>query len=63
MKERNRWAGIFLVVWGVMNLFRYLSHPRVQILHGTDIVKLIGAGACLVIGILLLVDRPRLGKE
>ena len=43
----NRFAGLAVLLIGLMSLFRYLGQPRIQILHGADIVGLTGCGACL----------------
>lgn len=51
MKTRSRFAGLLVLLVGLMNRFRYLNQPRVQMLHGADILGLTGCGACLGVGI------------
>ena len=63
MKTRSRLAGVIVLLTGLINLFRYLNQPRVQMLHGADIVGLTGCGACLGVGIVGLIGLLRLGKE
>ena len=63
MKKRSRFAGLLVLLMGLMFLFRYLNQPRVQMLHGADIVGLTGCGACLGVGIVGLIGLLRLGKE
>ena len=47
MQTRSRFAGLAVLLMGLMFLFRYLGQPRIQMLHGADIVELTGCGACL----------------
>ena len=48
---------------GLMFLFRYLGQPRIQMLHGADIVGLTGCGACLGVGIVGLIGLLRLPEK
>jgi hypothetical protein len=48
---------------GTMVLLSILSKPRVQMLHGADIVGLIACGACFGIGFAGLLGRLRLRNE
>ncbi len=63
MKIRSRFAGLIVLLMGLMFLFRDLNKPRVQMLHGADIVGLTGCGACLGVGIVGLIGLLRLRKE
>jgi len=40
MQTRSRFAGLAVLLMGLMFLFRYLGQPRIQMLHGADIVGL-----------------------
>ena len=63
MTRRSRFAGLFLLLFGLMLLFADLDTPRIHMLHGVDIVALTGCGACLGLGIFGLIGLLRLGKE
>ena len=61
--QKSRWSGLSVALLGLMLLFWYLTQPRVQMLHGADIVGLTGCGACLGIGIAGLFGRLRIRDE
>lgn len=63
MRRSSRTVGIFLVLFSLMALFASLSRARVTALHGSDIVGLLGAGACMGIGIIGLFGRLRIRDE
>jgi hypothetical protein len=63
MLKRSRFTGLTLLLMGSMFLFWYLTQPRVQMLHGADIVGLTGCGACLGVGITGLIGRLRLPEK
>jgi len=63
MQGRSRFTGLLLLLMGSMFLFRYLIQPRVQMLHGSDIVGLTGCGACLGVGLTGLLGRLRLPEK
>jgi hypothetical protein len=56
-------VGVSLVIWAAMMIFWYLTQPRVQMLHGADIVGLTGCGACLGVGFVGLIGRLRIRDE
>jgi hypothetical protein len=60
MRTSSRWRSLMVALLGLMLLFWYLTQPRVQMLHGADIVGLMGCGACLGIGIAGLFGRLKL---
>ena len=45
----------FLLLFGVFALFNSLNNPRIQGLHGSDVVRLIAVGLCFGVGFGLLV--------
>ena len=49
--------GLFIVLLGVMPLLNALDNPRVQTLHGTDVLKLIASGWCFGLGVGLLLGK------
>ena len=58
---RNRKVGFVLLAFGLVALLRIPGNPRLETLHGADIVALIGTGMCLGGGLvsLLLLIRHR----
>jgi hypothetical protein len=63
MQKSSRFMGLIILLMGFMFLFRYLNQPRIQMLHGADIVGLTGCGACLGVGIVGLLGRLRLPEK
>jgi len=63
MLKRSRFMGLTLLLMGLMLLFWYLTQPRVQMLHGADIVGLTGCGACFGVGTAGLIGRLRLPEK
>ena len=53
----------FLVLFGLAPLLNSLSNPRLQGLHGSDIVRLIATGLCFGVGIGVLVGARRFPGE
>jgi hypothetical protein len=63
MRKSSRLTRLILALMGTMVLLSILSRPRVQMLHGADIVGLIACGACFGIGFAGLLGRLRLRNE
>ena len=63
MNKRSRFGGTFALLFGLMSLFSSLSKPRVQTLHGSDILGLIACGACLAVALLGLFGRLKMLNE
>ena len=63
MRKSSRLTGLFVVLIGVMALTSSLSKPRIEALHGSDIVGLVGAGMCLGVGFVLLLGKIRVRDE
>jgi hypothetical protein len=61
--RRSRFADLFLVLWGSLVLFNNLSKPRIAALHGSDILRLIGCGMLLGVGLVRLMDGLRKGRS
>ena len=53
----------FLLLFGAFALFNSLNNPRVQGLHGSDVVRLIAVGLCFGVGFGLLVGGRRFPGE
>ncbi|HVT91543.1 MAG TPA: hypothetical protein VHD76_01765 [Bryobacteraceae bacterium] len=60
MEKRSRIVGLVLLLVGSVALISSLTKPRVQALHGADILGLIGAGACLGVALFGLLGRLRI---
>ena len=52
-----------LLLFGAFALFNSLNNPRVQGLHGSDVVRLIAVGLCFGVGFGLLVGGRRFPGE
>ena len=47
MRRRGRvFVFFFLLLFGTLGILRAVDNPRLQQAHGSDIVKLVGAGMC-----------------
>jgi len=44
----------FLLIFGLLGLSRSIDNPRVQTLHGSDVVQLMASGACFGVAFGLL---------
>jgi len=60
MIKCSRIAGAFALLSGLMSLFSSLTKPRVQALHGSDILGLIASGACLAVALSGLLGRLKI---
>lgn len=47
MKKSSRFTGLMLTLVGTMVLLNNLGKPRIEALHGVDIVGLLAAGGLL----------------
>ncbi len=66
MKKSSRFTGLALALMGATVLLNNLGNPRVEALHGSDILGLIASGMLLGIGFVGLMGRlrfPQLGKD
>ncbi len=63
MRKSSRLTGLIVTLLGLMALFASLSKPRIQALHGSDILGLIGAGMCFGVGVVGLLGRFRVRGE
>ena len=43
---RNRRVALVLLAFGLVSFLRILGNPRLQALHGSDIVQLVASGMC-----------------
>jgi hypothetical protein len=50
MNKQRVFVSLFLFLFGAMPLLNSLSNPRIQALHGSDIVRLIASGICFGVG-------------
>jgi len=55
--RRRMIAGVFLLMFGTFALLRMLGNPRLEALHGSDIVGLMASGLCFGFGLALLLRR------
>ncbi len=57
MRRRRIIAGVFLLMFGAFALLRMIGNPRVQTLHGSDVLGLIASGLCFGAGVALLLSK------
>ena len=50
-------VGLFMLMFGVFPLLNALGNPRVQTLHGPDVLGLIASGLCFGFGFGLLLSK------
>ena len=63
MLKRSLLTALLPALLGVMALFGSLSKPRVEALHGSDILGLIGCGMCFGVALVGLLGRLRLPEK
>ena len=54
MKKRSLFIGLCFALWGLLVLWNNLSKPRVEALHGSDIVGIMASGFCFGIAFMIL---------
>ena len=57
MKKSSRLTGLVLMLMGATALMNNLGKPRVEALHGSDVLGLVAAGMLLGIGFVGLMGR------
>jgi hypothetical protein len=57
MKKSSRLTGLVLMLIGVLVLLNNLGKPRIEALHGPDVLGLVAAGMLLGIGFVGLMGR------
>ena len=57
MKKSSRLTGLALMLMGAMALLNNLGKPRIEALHGSDVLGLVAAGMLLGIGFVGLMGR------
>ncbi len=50
-------VGLFIFMFGLFPLLNAIDNPRVQTLHGSDVVGLIASGLCFGFGLGLLLCK------
>jgi hypothetical protein len=63
MRRKRIIASVFLLMFGTLAFFRMIGNPRVEILHGADVLGLIASGLCLGFGLALLFRGFMFGGE
>jgi hypothetical protein len=63
LRDRRIIAAVFLLMFGALALVRMIGNPRVQALHGSDVLGLLASGLCFGAGIALLLRRIILRGE
>jgi hypothetical protein len=63
MKKSSRFTGLVLVLVGAMVLLNNLGKPRLEGLHGADVLGLVASGICFGIGFVGLMGKLKFGNE
>ena len=63
MKKSSRLAGLLLALMGAMALMNNLGKPRVEALHGSDVVGLVASGFCFGIGFIGLIGKLKVRDQ
>ena len=62
MKRQSRLTGLVTTLMGALVLLSNLGRPRVEALHGPDVLRLVAAGMLLGIGFVGLIGRLNMLK-
>ena len=54
---------VFLLLFGLFSLLNSLSNPRIETLHGADILRLVAAGLCFGVALGILIGGRRFPGE
>jgi len=57
MRRQRMFVGMFLLMFGLLGLLRMIDNPRLEGLHGSDILSLIATGLCLGAALAVLFGR------
>ena len=57
MGRQRVFAGVFLLMFGMLPLLRMIGNLRFETLHGPDVLGLIASGLCFGFGLALLLRR------
>jgi hypothetical protein len=63
MKKSSRLTGLVLTLMGVLPLLNNLGKPRVEALHGAEVLGLVAAGMLFGIGFVGLMGRLDLARS
>jgi hypothetical protein len=63
MHKSSRLTGLVLALLGLMVLLNNLGKPRVEALHGSDVVGLVASGVCFGVAFVGLIGRLKVRGE
>jgi hypothetical protein len=63
MHKSSRFTGLVLALLGLMVLFNNLGKPRIEALHGSDVVGLVASGVCFGVAFVGLIGRLKIRNE
>lgn len=63
MHKSSRLTGLILALVGLMVLLANLGKPRIEALHGSDVVGLVASGMCFGVALVGLTGRLRIRRE
>jgi len=63
MQKSSRITGLLVALLGLMALLSSLSKPRVEALHGSDILGLVASGMCFGVAFVGLIGKLKVRNE
>jgi hypothetical protein len=54
---------VFLLILGLLVLLRILDNPRLETIHGSDVVQIMAAGICFGVSFGLLMGKRKFRGE
>jgi hypothetical protein len=63
MHKSSRLTGLILALLGLLVLLNNLSNPRIEALHGSDVVGLVASGICFGVAFVGLIGRLKIRSE
>ncbi len=63
MHKSSRLTGLILAWLGLMVLLNNLGKPRIEALHGSDVMGLVASGICFGVAFVGLIGRLKLPSE
>ena len=63
MKKRSRLTGLCLALLGSVVLLNNLGKPRIEALHGSDVLGLVASGICWGVAFVGLIGRLNIPGE
>ena len=63
MNKSSRFTGLVLALLGLTVLLNNLGKPRIEALHGSDVMGLVASGVCFGVAFIGLIGRLKIRNE